>query len=129
MEELIKEAERLYKQMDEIQLDLVKSRLDVCEEQKWKAISEMETATCAVFQFLKCIIDRKDNIVDLGEVRHEISEPFRKSDMIIYGNNRMQYLHFADEGECLNDERNRNYKYAYVDDLMPKGGEAWNTTK
>lgn len=129
MEELIKEAERLYKQMDEIQLDLVKSRLDVCEEQKWKAISEMETAMCNAFQFLKCIIERKDNIVDLGEVWHEISEPFRKSDMIIYGNNRMQYLHFADEGECLNDERNRNYKYAYVDDLMPKGGEAWNTTK
>lgn len=129
MEELIKEAEKLYKQIDEIQLDLVKSRLDVCEERKWKAISEMETAMCAVFQFLKCIIERKDNIVDLGEMWHEISEPFRKSDMIIYGNNRMQYLHFADEGECLNDERNRNYKYAYVDDLMPKGGDAWNITK
>lgn len=123
MEELIKEAEKLYKQIDKIQLDLLKSRLDVCEEKKWSDIYEMETAMCAVFQFLKCIIDRKDNIVDLGEVWHEISEPFRKSDMIIYGNNRMQYLHFADEGECLNDERNRNYKYAYIDDLMPKGGE------
>lgn len=122
MEELIKEAEKLYKQIDKIQLDLLKSRLDVCEEKKWSDIYEMETAMCAVFQFLKCIIDRKDNIVDLGEVWHEISEPFRKSDMIIYGNNRMQYLHFADEGECLNDERNRNYKYAYVEDLLPKGG-------
>lgn len=122
MEELIKEAEKLYKQIDKIQLDLLKSRLDVCEEKKWSDIYEMETAMCAVFQFLKCIIDRKDNIVDLGEVWHEISEPFRKSDMIIYGNNRMQYLHFADEGECLNDERNRNYKYAYVEDLLSKGG-------
>lgn len=38
MKELIKEAENLYQQIDKIQLDLVKSRLDVCEEQKWKAI-------------------------------------------------------------------------------------------
>ena len=71
-QELIKEAERLYKQIDEIQLDLVKSRLDVCEERKWKTIYEMETAMCAVFQFLKCIIERKDSIVDLGEVWHSI---------------------------------------------------------
>lgn len=72
MEELIKEAESIYKQIDKIQLDLVKSRLNVYEERKWKAISEMETAMCAVFQFLKCILDRKDNIVDLGEVWHTL---------------------------------------------------------
>ena len=70
MKELIKEAESLYNQINEIQLDIVKSRLDVCEARKWKAIYEMETAMCYVFQFLKYIIDRKDNIVDLGEVWH-----------------------------------------------------------
>ena len=123
MNKLIEEAESLYKQIDKAQVHLINARLNDDEERKKSAISEMETAMCNVVQLLKCIIDRKDNIVDLGEVWHEISEPFRKSDMIIYGNNRMQYLHFADEGECLNDERNRNYKYAYIDDLMPKGGE------
>ena len=122
MEELIKEAEKLYKNIDDIQLMWVKSTKDSYEEGKIFAIGLMHATMNSVSQFLKCLIDRKDNIVDLGEMWHEISEPFRKSDMIIYGNNRMQYLHFADEGECLNDERNRNYKYAYVDDLMPKGG-------
>ena len=72
MEELIKEVESLYKQIDKIQLDLIKSRLDVCNELTLKAISDMETAICNTFQFLKCIIDRKDNIVDLGEVWHTL---------------------------------------------------------
>ena len=129
MNKLIEVAEELYKQIDKAQVHLVNARLNNNEEDKKSAISEMETAMCNTSQLLKCFIDRKDNIVDLGEVWHEISEPFRKSDMIIYGNNRMQYMHFADEGKCLNDERNRNCKYAYIDDLLPKGDEVWNTTK
>ena len=123
MEELVKEAEGLYWQIDKVIWNLIATRENKDDEGKKKAISDMETAMCGTQQFLKCILERKDNIVDLGEVWHEISESFRKSGMIIYGNSRMQYMHYADEGECLNDERNRNYKYAYVDDLLPKGGE------
>lgn len=72
MEELIKVAEMLYKQIDDAQLSLVHSRLNNDKEDNRLAISEMETAMCNAFQFLKCIIDRKDNIVDLGEVWHTL---------------------------------------------------------
>lgn len=115
MEELIKEAERLYQQIDKIQLDLIKSRLDESEGQKAKATDEMETAMCAVFQFLKCIIDRKDNIVDLGEVWKDgkKEKPIPCSDIVI-------------RDCCITS----NYEdvvgesqWAYLDDLLPKGGE------
>ena len=127
MEELIKEAERLYKQIDEIQLDLVKSRLDVCEERKWKAISEMETAMCAVFQFLKCIIDRKDNIVDLGEVWHGIDEEAHGTGKVLLDS----YNCVSDiirplscEGDWKHIVNKYNIRrWAYIKDLLPKGGE------
>lgn len=66
MNELIKEAENLYEQIDKVQLHLVKSRLNNDEEGKKSAISEMETSMCNAMQLLKCFIDRKDNIVDLS---------------------------------------------------------------
>ena len=74
MKELIKEAENLYKQIAKAQLHLVNSRLNNDEEGKKSAISEMETAMCNAMQLLKCFIDRKDNIVDLSEVWHDITE-------------------------------------------------------
>ena len=46
MEELIKEAERLYKQIDKAQVHLVNARLNNDEDDKKSAISEMETAMC-----------------------------------------------------------------------------------
>ena len=127
MEELIKEAERLYKQIDEIQLDLVKSRLDVCEERKWKAISEMETTMCAVFQLLKCIIDRKDNIVDLGEVWHSIDVEPQKGSWFVGQIGEKAYDTFVAEieGERMKDwfEGCNIKRWAYIKDLLPKGGE------
>lgn len=133
MEELIKEAESLYQQIDKIQLDLVKSRLDVCEEQKWKAISEMETAMCAVFQFLKCIIDRKDNIVDLGEVWHSNKDiPHKDRKIIAVACNEILCGTFMVEAGWYRANINSVKvlaswksikKWAYIDDLLPKGGE------
>lgn len=124
MEELIKEVESLYKQIDKIQLDLVKSRLDVCEEQKWKAISEMETAMCAVFQLLKCILDRKNNIVDLGEVWHDITEPADRNGHVLLSNHP-KYIEMASQGQKIWGENIcKRAKYAYLKDLLPKGGEA-----
>ena len=133
MEELIKEAERLYKQIDEIQLDLVKSRLDVCEERKWKAISDIETVMCAVFHFLKCLIDRKDNIVDLGEVWHSNKD-------IPQSNKKIIAIKSCGDTFCgICNVKNGVYlasiasditsmsswdevaKWAYLEDLLPKG--------
>ena len=67
MKELIKEAEKLYKQIDKAQVHLIKARLNNDDECKKSSISEMETAMCNAMQLLKCFIDRKDNIVDLNE--------------------------------------------------------------
>ena len=115
MEELIKEAERLYKQIDEIQLDLIKSRLDESEGQKAKATDEMETVMCEVFQFLKFIIDRKDNIVDLGEVWKDGNKekPIPYSPIVV-------------KDCCIvsgNDDDVDDSQWAYLEDLLPKGGD------
>ena len=134
MEELINEAESLYARIDNVQLGLVKSRLDVCEEQKYKAISEMETIMSDVFQFLKCLIDRKDNIVGLGEVWHIVDEePDRTQDILIDSYTVGYYvpttISFSEEkwSHCISNYAIK--RWAYVKDLLPKGGEAWNTTK
>ena len=74
MKELINVAEELYKQIDKAQVHLVNARLQKDEEGKKSAISEMETAMCNAMQLLKCFIERKDNIVDLSEVFHNVGE-------------------------------------------------------
>ena len=131
MEELIKEAEMLYKQIDKIQLDLVKSRLDVCEEQKWKTISEMETAMCAVFQFLKCILERKDNIVDLGEVWHTLDLKSKHDvdiaylDIVVTVDNEILKEIPTLNSLCnwlrYNPVSQGRIKWAFWKDLLPKG--------
>ena len=74
MNELIEEAESLYKQIDKTQVHLINARLKNDEEGKKSAISEMETAMCNTMQLLKCLIERKDNIVDLSKVWHNTDE-------------------------------------------------------
>lgn len=70
MNELIKEVENLYNQIDNVQLHLVNSRLNNDEEEKKSAISEMETAMCDVMQLLKCFIERKDKEQKTDNVNH-----------------------------------------------------------
>ena len=60
MNKLIELSEELYKQIDKVQVHLIKARLNNDEEDKKSAISEIETAMCNAMQLLKCIIDRKD---------------------------------------------------------------------
>ena len=70
MNELIKEVENLYNQIDNVQLHLVNSRLNNDEEGKKSAISEMETAMCDVMQLMKCFIDRKEKEQKNDNVNH-----------------------------------------------------------
>ena len=70
MNELIKEVENLYNQIDNVQLHLVNSRLNNDEEGKKSAISEMETVMCDAMQLLKCFIDRKDKEQKTDNVNH-----------------------------------------------------------
>ena len=126
MNKLIEEAENLYKQIDKAQVHLINARLSNDEEGKKSAISEMETAMCNAMQLLKCFIDRKDNIVDLGEMFHDAAG---NPDM------RRDLLYESPFGRCgvlnmlpLCDEEWSHFKrvykirrWAYIDDLLPKG--------
>ena len=128
MNELIKESESLYKQIDKAQVHLINARLSNDEEGKESAISEMETAMCNAMQLLKCLIERKDNIVDKGKVFHSTEEaPDMRRDLLYesrfggYGGLKTLPLCYEEWSHFK-----RVYKikrWAYIDDLLPKGGE------
>ena len=128
MEELIKETEKLYKQIDKAQVHLINARLSNDEEGKESAISEMETAMCNASQLLKCFIDRKDNIVDLSKVFHNVVEkPDRGKDILI---DTDTFGYDVITAKWHSDERWSSFvslyvikRWAYLDDLLPKGGE------
>ena len=115
MNKLIEVAEELYKQIDNAQVHLVNARLNNDEEGKKSAISEMETAMCGTQQFLKFIIDRKDNIVDLGEIWKDGNKekPIPYSPIVV-------------KDCCIvsgNDDDVDDSQWAYLEDLLPKGGD------
>ena len=132
MKELIEEVESLYNQIDKAQVHLVNARLNNNDEGKKSAISEMETAMCSAMQLLKCLIERKDNIVDLSEAWHNIYE-VPKEGWIIGQNKYEEFDIFIMELEDVLPKSwfytNTIGRWAYLSDLLPKGGEQWNTTK
>ena len=133
MNKLIKEAENLYKQIDKAQVHLVNARLNNDEEGKKSAISEMETAMCNAMQFLKCIIDRKDNIVDLSKVWHTLDLKSKYDVDIAY----LDIIAIVDNDIIrdintlsglyawlrYNSVIQGQVKWAFWKDLLPKGGE------
>ena len=136
MEELIKEAERLYKQIDKAQVHLINARLNDDEEGKKSAISEMETAMCDVSRLLKCFIERKDNIVDLSEVWHDTTEKPDGGKVVLIDTcdgyiARTLASRSDEKWRCLAGiEKWRSFvdiyivkRWACLDDLLPKGGE------
>ena len=128
MNKLIEEAENLYKQIDKAQVHLINARLQKDEEGKKSAISEMETAMCNASQLLKCFIDRKDNIVDLSEVFHNAAEtPDMRGDLLYEspfgGYDILKTLPLCDEEWSLFKSIYKIKRWAYLDDLIPKGGE------
>ena len=128
MKELIKEAENLYKQIDKTQVHLINARLSNDEEGKKAAFSEMETAMCNAMQLLKCFIERKDNIVDLGEVFHNAAEnPDMRRDLLYEspfgGYGVLNTLPLCYEEWSHFKRVYKIKRWAYLDDLLPKGGE------
>ena len=124
MNKLIEEAENLYKQIDKAQVHLINARLSNDEEGKKSAISEMETAMCDVSRLLKCFIERKNNIVDLGEVWHNTDEE-PKEGWIIGQNKYEEFDIFVMELEDVLPKSwfntNTIGRWAYIKDLLPKG--------
>ena len=127
MKELIEEAEKLYKQIDKAQVHLINARLSNDEEGKKSAISEMETAMCNAMQLLKCFIDRKDNIVDLSLVWHNITEEPKLNSWFLGQIGKRSYDTYisAIEGKRMSElfDGYNIKRWAYLDDLLPKGGE------
>ena len=126
MNELIKESESLYKQIDKAQVHLINARLNNNEEGKKSAISEMETAMCNAMQLLKCFIERKDNIVELGEVFHNAAEtPNMRRDLLYEspfgGYGVLNTLPLCDEEWSHFKRVYKIKRWAYVKDLLPKG--------
>lgn len=127
---MIKEAEMLYKRICDLQLSLVHSRLKNDKEGNRLAISEMETAMCDAFQLLKCIIDRKDNIVDLREVWHTLDLKAKYNDDVAF----LDIVAMVDNEILLkvntldslcnwlryNSVVEGQIKWAYIKDLLPK---------
>ena len=133
MKELIEEAEELYNQIDKAQVHLINARLNNDEEGKKSAISEMETAMCNAIQLLTCLVERKNNIVDLGEVWHTLDLKAKHNVDVAY----LDIVAIVDN-EILRDITTLNslcnwlrynsvvegqVKWAYLKDLLPKGGE------
>ena len=136
MKKLINVAEELYKQIDKAQVHLINARLQKDEEGKKSAISEMETAMCNAIQLLKCFIERKDNIVDLSEVFHNATEKPDGGKLVLLDTCDGYIVRTL---ASANDEKWRclagneiwassvyihdTKRWAYLDDLLPKGGE------
>ena len=128
MKELINVAEELYKQINKAQVHLINARLNNDEKGKKSAISEMETAMCNTMQLLKCFIDRKDNIVDLSDVWHNVAlKPDRGEDILI---DTDTFGYDVVTAKWHSIERWASFvslyvikRWAYVKDFLPKGGE------
>ena len=129
---MIKEAERLYKNIDETQSHLIKARLDKDRIREHLELIGLETIVFDAKQLLKCIIDRKDNIVDLGEVWHTLDLKSKPDVDIAY----LDIVAIVDN-DILRDINTLNglyewlrynsviqgqVKWAYLKDLLPKGG-------
>ena len=126
MNKLIEEAENLYKQIDKAQVHLINARLQKDEEDEKLAISEMETAMCNAMQLLKCFIERKDNIVDLSEVWHNVAKKPDRGEGILIDTDTLGYD--AITAKWHSDERWASFaslyvikRWAYIKDLLPKG--------
>ena len=126
MKILIEEADRLRRQIDKAQVHLINARLNNDEEGKKSAISEMETTMCNAIQLLTCLVERKDNIVDLGEVWHDTKEEPEYDNAIVYVTklNKLNTLKRVDKNRSTwYIEKYAIYKWAYLKDLLPKGGD------
>ena len=115
MNKLIEEAEKLYEEIDTIQMLWVASTKDNDEEGIRYAIGRMSVAMCSAMQLLKCFIDRKDNIVDLSKIWKDgkVEKPLPYSEIVV------RDCCITTNHEDVVDES----QWAYLDDLLPKGGE------
>ena len=114
MKELIKVAEKLYKQLDDLQRKLA-SNLSSDDNET------LLRAEC----FMLNIIKRKDNIVDLSEVWHDITEEPKLNSWFLGQIGKRSYDTYI---SAIEGKRMREWfdgcnikRWAYIKDLSPKG--------
>lgn len=117
MNKLIKVAEELYKQIEELQGKLAFNLSNDDNETLIKA-------KC----FISNIIDRKDNIVDLSEVWHNVVEKPDRGEDILIDTDTFGYDVVTAKWHSV--ERWASFaslyvikRWAYLSDLLPKGGK------
>ena len=125
MKELINVAEELCKQIDKAQVHLINARLHNDRKGKKSAISEMETAMDNVSLLLKCLIKRKDNIVDLGEVWHKYNPKQEIRDVVLvrYKDEILIGVHDQCNIDMFlryNEHLKEKIYFAFVKDLLSK---------
>ena len=128
MNKLIEEAEEIYNQIDKAQVHLINARLQSDEEGKKSAISEMETTMCNAMQLLTCLVEHKDNIVDLGEVWHKYNPKQEICDAVLVS--YQDEILIGGHDQCninmflrYNQHLKEKIYFAFVKDLLSKGGE------
>lgn len=123
MGKIIKEAETLWWKLCNAMLNIP------YDFEPDHTIAITETA-----DFLKKLSGRKDNIVDLAEVWHNVDEePDGTRNILIdsssYVCNTISPLLY-DDGRWKHIVKKLNVmRWAYIEDLLPKGGEEWSITK
>ena len=113
MKELINEAENIRAKLLEVMLNI-----------PYDFEPDYTIAITQAADFLKKLIERKDNIVDLSEVWHNTDEE-PKGGWIIGQNKYDEFDIFVMELECILPKEwfytNNIGRWAYVKDLLPKG--------
>lgn len=123
--ELIDDAIYLRNDIDSVTNDIVHARLNDDDEGKNKAMFKMENVMAGTLQFLSCLIERKDNIVDLSKVWHGIDIEPQKGYWFVgqIGDNAYDTFIAEIKGKSMKNwlEGCNIKRWAYIKDLLPKG--------
>lgn len=126
MEELVKCAERLHNRINNVCSDLVLARATDDFTTEVKIMLRMEKLMEEMIPFLKHIIDRKHNVVDLGDVWHRVDKEPMPVEKLLHDDKIMFWDVRAWDGMLPWSQHVKLYgltKWAYLKDLLPKGDD------
>ena len=124
--ELIEKAESLYGQIKKMLRGIEFSIRNNDRYGMNISRNQMGGIMCDVLQLLGCILERKDNIVDLSEIWKDKTVAFERTELVVVSNFFRTSMVYADKGTTLGEAWDEQ-KYAYVTDLMPKDMRAPQT--
>lgn len=128
--EFIENAEGFYNGITFLKRALLDTRVEKDEKKEKEIISEMESYLFHLKQFLGTIMERKGNIVDLGEVwRKKEIKPEENSEIVVIAENG-EWYNISYSYDDYDDSFGKGWsacvrlydivKWAYLKDLLPK---------